>query len=207
MSQGRKISSVLMRQSLCCLQPKHGRTQSHQMSQGRKIFSVLTQLRIEPATLHTKIQLYRIAIKAGLYRKAVQVCYIPIPCNTRLQLLLGANKLFEQTSNIIHNIGKLEKETSHILFGKFYLIYLVRIVKGVGIICTVLSRTCLNAPNCIFFSRGADIFLCYISAVDSTVVPTGGTGEAPGGGPTDCQEPVIPDEKMLGRSFSLSTLG
>ena len=54
---------------------------------------------------------------------------------------------------------KLEKETSLILFDKLYtyLIYLVKIVKGVGIICTVLSRTCLNAPNCIFFSKASHI--------------------------------------------------
>ena len=28
---------------------------------------------------HVKRTLYHVAIKAGLYRKAVQVCYIPIP--------------------------------------------------------------------------------------------------------------------------------
>ena len=30
---------------------------------------------------HKNPTLYRVAIKAGLYRKAVQVCYIPIPCD------------------------------------------------------------------------------------------------------------------------------
>ena len=47
----------------------------------RKISSVLTRPRIEPTTLCTKFQHYRVAIKAGLYRKAVQVCYVPIPCD------------------------------------------------------------------------------------------------------------------------------
>ena len=30
---------------------------------------------------HKNPTLYHVAIKAGLYRKAVQVCYIPIPCD------------------------------------------------------------------------------------------------------------------------------
>ena len=32
--------------------------------------------------LHKNPTLYRVAIKAGLYRKAVQVCYISKPCDT-----------------------------------------------------------------------------------------------------------------------------
>ena len=32
-----------------------------------------------PGRLRDRPTLYRVAIKAGLYRKAVQVCYIPIP--------------------------------------------------------------------------------------------------------------------------------
>ena len=58
----------------------------------REISSVLTRPRIEPATLHTKIQhSYHIAIKAGLYRKAVQVCYIPIPCDIKVNLNWNAS--------------------------------------------------------------------------------------------------------------------
>ena len=37
---------------------------------------LLPRLRIEPVTLRPKVQHYRGAIKAGLYRKAVQVCFI-----------------------------------------------------------------------------------------------------------------------------------
>ena len=65
------------RQPLCCPQPKHGLTLSHKMSKGRKnCQSSLHRLRIEPVTLCIQ-NLYCAAIKAGLYRKAVQVCYKP----------------------------------------------------------------------------------------------------------------------------------
>ena len=36
----------------------------------------------DPATL------YRVAIKAGLYRKAVQVCYIPLPYGSGINALI-----------------------------------------------------------------------------------------------------------------------
>ena len=36
---------------------------------------------------HAKRTLYHFAIKAGFYRKAVQVCYIPIPCDITTPLL------------------------------------------------------------------------------------------------------------------------
>ena len=35
---------------------------------------------------HKNPTLYRVATKAGLYRKAVQVCYIPISCDTNIIL-------------------------------------------------------------------------------------------------------------------------
>ena len=42
---------------------------------------------------HKNQTLYRVAIKAGLYRKTVQVCYIPIPCDTYLNILVSLEHL------------------------------------------------------------------------------------------------------------------
>ena len=47
---------------------------------------------------HVKRILYHVTIKAGLYRKAVLVCYIPIPCDTYVtQASVGF--LFKQSRN------------------------------------------------------------------------------------------------------------
>ena len=40
---------------------------------------------IEPGPLDSKSYIYHVAIKAGFYRKAVQVCYIPIPLQTEIR--------------------------------------------------------------------------------------------------------------------------
>ena len=46
--------------------------------------------------------LYRVAVKAGLYRKAVQVCYIPIPGDIHFsRMLTGRNTKIEQAVHFV----------------------------------------------------------------------------------------------------------
>ena len=61
------------RQSLCCPKPKHGHTEAQNVKGEEKlpIFTPAEDRTRDP--LHVHPNLYRAAIKAGLYRKAVQV--------------------------------------------------------------------------------------------------------------------------------------
>ena len=43
--------------------------------------------------------------------------------------------------------------------------------------------------------------IVFISAVDTSALTTGGTGEASGGSGEHCEEPGLPDDKMSGWSF------
>ena len=48
------------------------------MSQGAEKFQP-PEVGIEPGPQDLKATLYHVAVKAGFYRKAVEVCYMPIP--------------------------------------------------------------------------------------------------------------------------------
>ena len=47
----------------------------------RAIIFYLSQLGIEPRSLDLQATLYHVAVKAGFYRKVVEVHYIPRPCD------------------------------------------------------------------------------------------------------------------------------
>ena len=56
---------------------------------------------------------YHVAVKAGLYRKAVQVCYIPIPCDISITLKIFCHCLEQK----IHTLVKLHYKKRHSCIG------------------------------------------------------------------------------------------
>ena len=47
---------------------------------------------LNPGRLRDRLTLYRVAIKAGFYRKAVQVYHIPIPGDTKIVQAMDLSK-------------------------------------------------------------------------------------------------------------------